>query len=182
MAGTFNLDKITATLAAVPEQFAGKQAEAGWYPSAKHEDGTSVAYVATIQEHGAPEVGIPARPFMRPAVQQHKDEWTELMADGVRAVLAGRADADQVLEAVGAQVAGDIQDQIVNGGHRPLSPTTLVLRKWAREGRTITGKTVGEAAAAYEADPSIIQGVPDDPLQDTGLMVATLTSTVGSSE
>ena len=64
----------------------------------------------------------------------------------------------------------------------PLSPITLVLRKWRREGKPITGKTVGEAAAAYAADPTIINGVNADPLQDTGLLAASVQHAVGAAE
>jgi hypothetical protein len=182
MAKTLNFDKIKAHLDRIPAEFAGKEAQMGWFPGARYENGTPVAYVATIQENGAPEVGIPARPFLKPTIAARTQAWTKLLASGVKAVSAGRATADQVLEGVGLQMAGDTKAQIASNAVEPLSPTTLVLRKWRREGRAISGKTVGEAAAAYEADPSIIGGVPSDPLQDTGLMVATLSNAVGKSE
>lgn len=174
--------RIKAVLDRVPREFSGKEAQAGWFPGAHYEDGTSVAYVAMIQENGAPERGIPARPFMKPTADAHGEQWVETLKDGVKAVASGKATADQVFEAMALQMAGDTQAQIASNAVAPLSPTTLVLRKWRREGRKITGATVGEAAAAYAADPSIIDGVPDDPLQDTGLMIATLTGQVGAPE
>lgn len=177
-----DLSRIKATLDRIPEQFADQEAKVGWFPTAKYEDGTPVAYVALIQEKGAPEVGIPARPFMGPAVEAHKEEWVQGISSGVQAVVRGTATAQDVLEAVGLAAVGDIQSQIETGAHQPLSPTTILLRKWAREGRTITGKVVGEAAAAVAAHPELIQGVNADPLRDTGLMVATITNTVGKSE
>lgn len=181
MAG-FDLSKIKATLEAIPEQFSGQEAKIGWFPTARYEDGTPVAYVALIQEKGAPEVGIPARPFMQPAVDAHKDEWVKLMGDGVRAVIRGKATAEDVLEGVGLSAVGDVQEQIESGAHEPLSPTTILLRKWRREGRTITGKVVGEAAAQVAEHPELIQGVNADPLRDSGLMVATLSHAVGKVE
>lgn len=200
MGKTLNFDKIKARLDRIPAEFAGKEAQMGWFPSAQYEDGTPVAYVATIQENGAPEVSIPPRPFLKPTIDARTKTWTKLLESGVRAVSAGRATADQVLEGVGLQMAGDVKKQIASNAVEPLSPTTLVLRKWRREGKTKTKKingvkvkvftdhreinksTVIQAAAAYAADPSIIAGVPSDPLQDTGLMVATLSNAVGKTE
>jgi len=178
----FDLSKIRSRLESIPAQFANKQAKVGWFPSAKYEDGTNVAYVALIQEVGAPEVGIPARPFMKPAVEANKDEWASQMRKGAKAVLNGRVSVDNVLEQVGMLAASDVQVQIETGDHQELSPTTILLRKWRREGRKISGKTVGEAAAAVQADPSLIAGVNADPLRDSGLMIATLTSQVGRAE
>ena len=65
----FNLDKIKATLDRVPEEFDGMVAQVGFPSGINYEDGTNVAYVATIQEFGAPEANIPPRPFMRPTVK-----------------------------------------------------------------------------------------------------------------
>lgn len=177
-----NLSRIKARLEQVPKSFAGKEAQMGWFPGARYENGTPVAYVATIQENGAPEAGVPARPFLKPTIEQRQAEWTALLASGVRAVVAGKATAEMVFEGVGLQMVGDVKQQIASNAVAPLSPTTLVLRKWRREGKRISGKTVGQAASAYADDPSIINGVPDDPLQDTGLMITTLNNAVGSPE
>ena len=45
----FNLDKIKATLDRVPEEFDGMVAQVGFPSGINYEDGTNVAYVATIQ-------------------------------------------------------------------------------------------------------------------------------------
>lgn len=177
-----NLARIREVLNRVPEQFADKVAKVGWFPSAVYEDGTPVAYVAAIQENGAPEVSIPARPFVAPTVKEHSKEWGQLMGDGARAVLRGKTSADAVLEGVGMVAVGDIQATIEGGGFKPLSPTTILLRKWKREGRKITGSVVGEAAAEVAAHPELIAGVNADPLRDSGLMVATITSTVDRAD
>ena len=173
MAG-INIERIMAKLAAIPQGYENRVARAGWFPGAAYEDGTSVAYVAAIQEYGAPEVGIPARPFVKPAIAAHKAEWSAAIADGVRASIQGSNSAESVLFAVGALVASDIQASIEEGSHQALSPVTVLLRKWRREGKTITGKTVGQAAAAVARDPSLIEGVNADPQRDTGLMIASV--------
>lgn len=173
--------KIRQALEDMPEAFAEKVAQAGWFPAAKYEDGTPVAYVAAIQEYGSPENGVPARPYIRPTIEDRKGDWTDALARGLREALRGDLSVDQVLEQVGMLMASDFQAQIENGSHAPLSPVTLMLRKWRREGRVITGKTVGEAAAAVAAGEDY-SGVPNTPLRDTGLLIATLTSAVGPAE
>lgn len=181
MAQTLDFAKIKAHLDGISEGFVDKEAKAGWFDSARYPDGTPVAYVATIQEYGAPEVNIPPRPFLAPTIEKRKDAWVKLLSQGVKAVARGGYSADQVLEGVGLQVAGDIQAGIASVTGPALSNVTLLLRKWRREGKTIAGKTVGEAAAAIKAGASI-EGVNADPLRDSGLMVATVTSVVGPVE
>lgn len=175
----FDLSKIRGTLARVPTQFQGKVAQVGFpkgitYPEDR--GGASVAYIAAIQEFGAPERNIPPRPFMRPTVQEHRDEWVRSMGAFIPKVLRGQADAEDVLEAVGAQAAIEIQAQIAQVSSPALSPITVMLRKWRKDGKTITGKTVGEAAAAVKAgeDP----GSDNKPLNDTGYMLASVRSAV----
>ncbi|MDE2470685.1 MAG: hypothetical protein KGL35_18560, partial [Bradyrhizobium sp.] len=174
----FDLERVRARLEAIPADFANKVARAGFFPAAVYESGTHVAYVAAIQEFGAPERNIPPRPFMRPAIEQHKAEWVQAMGKAVAASTAGAISADDALDRIGDKVASDIQATLENGSYAPLSPTTVLLRKWRREGRTITGRTVGEAAAAVAADPSLIEGVNADPLRDTGLLIASVSHDV----
>lgn len=176
--GTLNIAKIKARLENIPQGFADEVAQVGWFESAKYPDGTPVAYVASIQEYGAPGQGIPPRPTIKPTVEAKKGEWSKLMAKGVKAVIEGRMDAHGVLEGVGLQAAGDIGQAIAQVSEPPLSKVTLLLRKWRREGREITGKTVGEAHAAI-ARGEDVSGVNADPLRDTGLLIASLTNIVG---
>lgn len=177
-----DFSKIRSRLESIPDGFANRVAQVGWFESAQYDDGTPVAYVATIQENGAPAQGIPPRPTIKPTIEKRKAAWVKLMGQGVKSVVAGNASAEDVLEGVGLQAAGDIRRTLSEVESPKLSPTTILLRKWRREGRVITGKTVGEAAAAVAADPSLIAGVNADPLNDTGLLIATLTNTVGNPE
>lgn len=175
----FNLDKVSKTLQRVPDEFRGKVAQVGFPQGISYEDGPNVAYVAAIQEFGAPEVSIPARPFMRPTVQEHRDEWVQTMGNLVPQVVSGRLTAHDVLDAVGIQAATEMQAQIAKTNSPALSPITVMLRKWRKDGRTITGKTVGEAAAAVKAgeDP----GDDNKPLDDTGLMLASIRHAVNDA-
>lgn len=181
--------RIMARLEHLPAELKGKEVRVGWFESAVYEDGTPVAYVATIQEYGDPSHNIPPRPFLRTAIADRKSEWIALLRDGFKAVARDEMRAEAALDLVGLQAAGDIRKAITRVTSPPLSPITLLLRKWKRQGRAITGKTVGEAAATIAAAKAPgasaaamrsadTSGVPSAPLQDTGLMVATLTHSV----
>lgn len=146
-----NLDKIKATLERVPEQFEGMVAQVGFPSGINYEDGTSVAYVATIQEFGAPEVNIPPRPFMLPTVKEKKDYWTKIIEKNVPKVVMGKMSAFDVLDLVGMAAAADIQTKISSIYSPPNSPATLARKNGTK------------------------------PLVDTGLMLASVQNGVSKS-
>ena len=150
------------------------EARAGWFESARYDDGTPVAKVALWQEYGVPERGIPPRPFLRPTIDARTDEWTEDAAQVVKGVLAGKINAEQGMTVIAQKAAADIRQTISRVDSPPLSPITLLLRQWRKDGKTITGRTVGEAAQAVQRGEHA-QGVSTQPLNDTGYMIATLT-------
>jgi hypothetical protein len=182
MAKGLNFDKIKAKLETVAKGFDGRVAKVGWFPAAKYKDGTPVAYVASIQENGVSSQKIPARPFIRPTVADRKAKWVEVMASGAKAVVKGRATADDVLDGVGLQAEGDIGVTLASGKFDPLSPITLMLRKMRDDdpGLVVTGKVVGEAAARVAAGEEGSDRT--QPLHDSGLLLSTLTHQVGDDE
>lgn len=129
------------------------EARIGWFGSSKYPDGTPVAYVASIQEHGAASQGIPPRPFFAPTVAERTPQWKQLMAQGVKAIGAGNQTAETVMDAMGLQAAGDVRVTISQIQSPPLAAATLAARKRAGNGSR-------------------------KPLVDTRYMIATLTSTV----
>ena len=100
-------------------------AQIGFPSGANYEDGTSVAYVATIQEFGAPAVNIPARPFMRPTVARQKDQWVKILSNDVPKVAMGKMSAFDALDKVGIVAAADIQTTISSIYSPPNSPATI---------------------------------------------------------
>jgi hypothetical protein len=171
-----NFDKINARLARIPKEFEGEVAQIGFPKGIEYEDGTPVAYVAAIQNLGAPEASIPKRPFIEPTIAAHKGEWTKLMGDGAKRVGDGTLTAFDVLDGVGRMAVADIQEEIGTITEPELSPITVLLRKWQKEGRKITGKTVGEAAAAIRA--GVDPGSDDKPLNATGLLITSVRNAV----
>jgi len=171
-----NFDKINAHLNRIPLAFEGKVAQVGFPKGLEYEDGTPVAYVAAIQNFGSPAAGIPKRPFIEPTIAEHKQAWVKLMGQGAKKVGDGSLTAFDVLDGVGRMAVADLQEEIASITEPELSPITVLLRKWRKEGRTITGKTVGEAAAAI-AD-GVDPGSDNKPLNASGLLIASVRNAV----
>lgn len=156
---TLNFSKIEARLKKLPDGFENISAEIGWFESSQYEDGTKVAYVATIHEFGAPSQNIPPRPFIQPTIDANGAEWADQIAKGAKRVLDGGIDAEGVMDAVGAMAAGDIKKTIA----QVISPALKVSTVKARE-RAYSQKGITRSLTK--------------PLIDTGLMLATCTNTV----
>lgn len=103
---------------------------AGWLETARYQDGTPVAYVASIQEFGTGP--IPPRPTMRPTVSVKTPEWTKKYAHILKSASSGEA----VLEVMGAVIAGDFREAISELQSPPLAKSTLAARKRRGNGST----------------------------------------------
>ena len=92
---------------------------------------------------------IPARPFMRPTIAKQSKHWGVI----VRQLVKPDAKAEDVIELVGLRMQGDIRQTITEIVNPPLAEFT-------REQRRARGNG------------------SEKPLNDTGYMLATLTSMV----
>lgn len=156
----------------------------GWFESSKYPDEaqTPVAYVAAINE-----LGPHARPFMSTAADAHDKDWSLLMFNLCKQVVKGSLTVEQALDGVGLACGADIQKQIAEiaraGG---LSLITLVARAYRKEGMKVTGATIGQIARMVKKNPQQAQdeitdaGIRDTPLNDTGYMIATVSSSVNN--
>lgn len=166
-------EKINLRLA----QLDGAQSKVGWFETAKYQNGTPVAMAAAANElgHGS----TPPRPFFRPTILRDALAWTKTAAEGARAVIRGNATMTQVMEAIGQQAEAGVAKSIEEVTTPPLSPVTIELRamKQRNPSLVVTAQTVGQAAARVKAPgykpPT---GISTKPLNDTGLMIETLTS------
>lgn len=75
-----------------------------------------------VPEH---DVVIPPRPFFRPAIAEHKKEWSEI----VRLTMKRGGTVEDALEAVGLQMQGDIRDAMDAVVDPPLADMTIAMRK-----------------------------------------------------
>lgn len=105
--------------------FGDNRLRVGFFETQQYDDGTPVAYVAAIHEFGAPEQGIPPRPFMRPAAEEHKAEWDRAFADGAAAAARGAITPEQVLEQIGLVAAGNVSEAIAAVQDPPLKEATI---------------------------------------------------------
>lgn len=94
----------------------------GFFPDSRYDGAKSVAQVARYNEFG---LGVPARPFMRPAVHTRKQELTDLLHRTYRQALRDNQDTLGTLEKFGEFVKGLIQEQIVNTTTPPNAPSTI---------------------------------------------------------
>ncbi|CAI9399177.1 hypothetical protein [Lelliottia sp. T2.26D-8] len=129
-------DAIEMFLNNVASQLESKQVKVGFIDGATYPDGTSVAMVAATNEYGRPENNQPPRPFFRNAISEHSEEWSGTVARGIGAGIP----VEQVLEVVGAQIQGDVQESIAKLIDPPLSPTTLHIRRTRKDRRTDSTK------------------------------------------
>jgi hypothetical protein len=122
--------KAFETLNARIKELDGIEVRVGWFSSNVYPDkyATPVAYVAAIQELGSPKNKIPPRPFMRPTVMKQWSNWQALMLKGAKAILKGTWSAREVMDALGAQVAGDIAKTIRSIWTPPLKEATVRAR------------------------------------------------------
>jgi hypothetical protein len=143
---------------------------------------TPIAYVAAIQEHGAPSAGVPARPFMRPTIDRESQEWKNAFKDGVKAVLKGDVKAENVLEIVGRRAASDVQYTISTIQEPPLSKVTLLARKFKKQNGPNSIKSFSQILDfinLLKRDPNVnVSGVSTKPLNDTGALLAAVQSQV----
>jgi hypothetical protein len=155
-----DLNKIARALSDRAKLFEGSVVKVGFPAGKTYPDGTSIPYVAAIQEYGAPEVGIPSRPFMRLTRAAKAREWARLMTEGAEAVVQKRISLLGMLDAVGAVAAAGIVQTIANRVPPPLKPGTIAAR--VRRARKTNQKF-----GAKSLPLTISQ-----PLVDTGALVA----------
>jgi hypothetical protein len=97
----------------------------------------SNADLAYIHENGAPTVGIPARPFLKPGVASIRRWVEETLVKIGRSALDGRPEAvTRGLNALGLRAQSAVRAKINEGVPPPLRPGTLAARR--RRGRTGT--------------------------------------------
>lgn len=150
----------------------GKGVHVGFLENATYPDGTKVAMVAAINNYGAPEASIPARPFFSDMVREKSPAWGAALAN---LLTGGGYDAQAAMGLMGEGIKGQLQQSIIDTDAPALSQITLMLRKMKSEdqGLVVTGKTVGEAARRV-AEGESTTGVSTKPLDETGHMKASV--------
>lgn len=132
------------------------QLKAGFMEGATYPDGTPVPMVAAVNEYGDPARNQPPRSFFRNAIAEHEAEWHD---DIGRGIADGRP-VDEVLNAVGEVIVGDIVQSISTLMDPPLSPRTIQARR----------------------DRKVLRNMSTKPLVDTKVMIRAVTHEVGEMQ
>lgn len=138
----------TAKVLAAIKGLDGLEGKTGWFETARYPDGTAVAYIATVHEFGTPNARPPARPFMRPAVQNYGQEWMDTLAQGAKASLNGGPSPEAVLEVVTLQAAGNVAEQIT--ALPPLTNPQTIKRKGFATALVDTGQMIQSVTGKVE--------------------------------
>ena len=104
--------------------------EIGFMEDATYEDGTPVALVAMIQDYGAPAANIPPRPFFRNMIEAESEHWGEDLATLLKST---NYNAEQALDLMGEEIAGELQDSINEFDSVPLAPATIASKGFDKQ-------------------------------------------------
>lgn len=118
-------DAIEDFLNNVASQLDSKQVKVGFIDGATYPDGTPVVIAAITTELGDPANNQEPRPYFGNAISEHENEWGETVSRGLKNGLP----VDQVLEVVGAQIQGDVQESIATLMEPALKDATIAARR-----------------------------------------------------
>lgn len=133
---TVKLDRVKLTLASIRSLTTNQvlvgipSTTAEREPDPEDPQPLTNAEIGYIQENGAPEANIPARPFLRPGISGAVPQIVARYENGAKAVLDGRlASIDQVHAQVGLSAQNAVRKKITDGPFAPLKPSTLANRR-----------------------------------------------------
>lgn len=116
-------DKLAAELAKLASQVSkAATVRVGFLEKATYPGGTGVAFVAAIQEFGAPSRGIPPRPFFRNMIAMKSKEWPAAIG---ALLVANDYDASKALRLTGEAIKGQLAQSIRDTNSPPLAPSTI---------------------------------------------------------
>lgn len=120
-------------------------------PTEVAEDGTPVPSdmtnprLAAIHEFGAPEVGIPARPFVSAAFDENQRTYEAQLRRVCTALASRPISVGKALNLIGSGMAADIRNFVTQG--EPIAPEnaeSVKRRKAAKQARDEEGNPAGE--------------------------------------
>lgn len=127
----------------------GAHVKVGIFANGKARRGDSSltnAEVGAVHEFGAPDAGVPARPWLKPAIQKHSKEYQKMLEAVAKEALNGGS-IPQGLGRIGAKAAADVKGYIVAGEPpQNLAPATL-----ARKRKKSAPGSTGEVKALIDS-------------------------------
>lgn len=99
--------------------------EVGVPNGAMHSGGISMSLLANIHTYGSITQGIPARPFLVPALQDNQAKYIKYLKSQTVPLLFGRTTQAKVLGLLGEMAAADVKKYFTSGKFAPLSASTI---------------------------------------------------------
>lgn len=97
-----------------------------WKRLTKKAKRVMIAMIGAVHEFGAPERGIPARPWLRPGVRSGKADYVRLNRRNLLRILDGTMTQEVALKQLGAMAVGMVQKYIRNSANfKPLKEATI---------------------------------------------------------
>ena len=90
-----------------------------------YEDGLTIATIAAVNEFGTEDGRIPARPFLRPAIEENTAVYLRIVERDLPEILAGKQPMTRLLHRLGNLATGHVQRKIVDGPFTPNAPSTI---------------------------------------------------------
>ena len=116
--------KTTLDIKNMSKKLDKMKVQAGFFSSAKYEDGTSVAEVAMINNYGVPQRGQPPRRFMDNALKK-ASEWKKTFDFMVQKDFSRGGDFKTSFSTLGSVVQGDIKTSIKEFTSPALAQSTI---------------------------------------------------------
>ncbi len=111
----------------------------------KDEDTFTNANIGFVMEYGAPEINVPARPFLIPGVNSVWSEIQKRLSKGAKKLLTDPSFSVKVLlESTGLMAQNGVQKYMTDAHFVPLSDSTLAARR--RKGRMGTKPLIDTGA------------------------------------
>lgn len=164
----------------IAKQLGNARVEVGFVDGAKYPDGTSVASVAYWNNfgHGGP-FPSPPRNFFTAMVSTEESTWAPKLIGLAKYY---NFDGKKVMSALGEDIAGALQESIINTNSPALSDTTLALRaKFGNNPQNIRATDVREAQEAVaDGTAKLAGGTQAKPLVWTGFMLSRVSYSVNA--
>lgn len=130
------------------------------------------ALLGYVHEHGAPDLNIPARPFLRPGIRDQQPAITRYLRQAANAAIEGdQIRMEHALRAAGESGVKGATSKITVGPFTPLSPRTIA----ARLRKTQAGRTRLRRMRAAGQDIAAWGATNLKPLIDTGQLRRAIT-------
>lgn len=98
---------------------------AGSYPSEDGKPALTIATIAAVNEFGTADGRIPARPFLRPAIEEGQPKFLRLAEIDLPDILLGRQPVSRLMHRMGNLAVGLVQQKITDVKTPPNAPSTI---------------------------------------------------------